>query len=555
MSKISTNGYGVTSVAYVGGMGRSGSTILQAVLGGVDGFVPLGRSPRGLASAPDQRTLRVRRALLQLSFLEAGRASRIWRMERRTLRGHDQSRSSSSAPPADTVLHCQRPHWRHARSRGKLADALGHVYAAAARVSKSRVLIDSTKDAPYAYLLDGMPTVDLRVVHLVRDPRAVAHSWRRLVERPEYREIDSLRDSHMDRYRCRLRPPNGRCETSYSNHCASEVSRRPGSCTRISCGSQRNYRRATRISRHIPAATRYATWTVSSVMLPFTPLVGTGLGSGRGECQSGKTRLGERDARRDRLICTVLSLPVLIAYGYRVRGTGDSVRVLVVSLSTYSAPYNDEKLECLAAHCEDLQVVTGAVETLWGRFPGPRVGSGYRVVALPVRVGSRPSFSLLVGLDRVAHAFRPTHVHIETEPWQGIAFQGLRVARRFGARVGVQFAENGPRLSGVSGLLRTTFGGAVLRRCDYADGWSSASAAVARTMAPDIRVEVMPGTGVPRASFHATPAVEDLRGGSAPKASSADASRFSVGWKPRRGFGTSWTSAIVSLRRTQFGSR
>jgi glycosyltransferase involved in cell wall biosynthesis len=185
------------------------------------------------------------------------------------------------------------------------------------------------------------------------------------------------------------------------------------------------------------------------------------------------------------------------------------VRVLVLSLSTYSAPYNDEKLECLAAHCDDLLVVTGGVETLWGQFPGQRVAKGYRVVVLPVRVGSRPSLSLLVGLDGVVQAFQPTHVHIETEPWQGIAFQGLRLARRYGAPVGVQFAENGPRLTGILGALRTTLGGAILRRCDYAIGWSSASAAVARRMAPDLRVEVMPGTGVPRALRDGSAVAED----------------------------------------------
>jgi glycosyltransferase involved in cell wall biosynthesis len=153
--------------------------------------------------------------------------------------------------------------------------------------------------------------------------------------------------------------------------------------------------------------------------------------------------------------------------------------------------------------------VTGAIETLWGWFPDSRTGPGYKVTALPVRFGGRPSLSLLAGLDRVAHTFRPTHVHIETEPWQGISFQGLRVARRHGARVGVHFAENGPRLAGVSGLVRTTLGGAVLRRCDYAVGWSSAGAAVARTMAPEVRVDVMPATGIPRASLQSSAVVED----------------------------------------------
>jgi hypothetical protein len=41
------------------------------------------------------------------------------------------------------------------------------------------VIIDSTKDPSHGYVLSAMPDVDLCVVHLVRDSRAVAHSWRR----------------------------------------------------------------------------------------------------------------------------------------------------------------------------------------------------------------------------------------------------------------------------------------------------------------------------------------------------------------------------------------
>ena len=58
-------------------------------------------------------------------------------------------------------------------------------YAAIAEVSGSRVVIDSSKHASLAFCLRGRPDLDLRVVHVVRDSRAVAYSWSRIVARPE----------------------------------------------------------------------------------------------------------------------------------------------------------------------------------------------------------------------------------------------------------------------------------------------------------------------------------------------------------------------------------
>jgi hypothetical protein len=58
-------------------------------------------------------------------------------------------------------------------------------YAAIAEVSKSEVVIDSSKHASLAYCLRSDPGLDLRIVHVIRDSRAVAYSWSRIVPRPE----------------------------------------------------------------------------------------------------------------------------------------------------------------------------------------------------------------------------------------------------------------------------------------------------------------------------------------------------------------------------------
>jgi hypothetical protein len=46
-------------------------------------------------------------------------------------------------------------------------------------VTGCRVVVDSSKTPVYGRLLDTLPEVELFVVHLVRDPRGVAYSWRR----------------------------------------------------------------------------------------------------------------------------------------------------------------------------------------------------------------------------------------------------------------------------------------------------------------------------------------------------------------------------------------
>ena len=45
--------------------------------------------------------------------------------------------------------------------------------------------MDASKHASLAFCLRTEPAIDLRVMHLVRDPRAVAYSWTRPLKRPE----------------------------------------------------------------------------------------------------------------------------------------------------------------------------------------------------------------------------------------------------------------------------------------------------------------------------------------------------------------------------------
>lgn len=65
------------------------------------------------------------------------------------------------------------------------------LYAAASEVSGCDVVLDSSKQASLPYCLSTSDQLDLRVLHCVRDSRAVAYSQAKQVERPESRSEES----------------------------------------------------------------------------------------------------------------------------------------------------------------------------------------------------------------------------------------------------------------------------------------------------------------------------------------------------------------------------
>lgn len=67
----------------------------------------------------------------------------------------------------------------------QLVDGYERLYEAIAAVSGAAVIIDSSKFAVHGHLLAELTHGDLRVIHLIRDSRAVAYAWQKQVRRPE----------------------------------------------------------------------------------------------------------------------------------------------------------------------------------------------------------------------------------------------------------------------------------------------------------------------------------------------------------------------------------
>ncbi len=177
---------GPPTVLYVGSWSRSGSTLLDLVLGRIPGFVSAGELrflwERGLAGrqlcgcgvpVPECPFWR---AVLEEAFGAAGRVDVDGMF--------DLWRRVDGLRRAPWLLAPRRPA-AFDRDLRALRDVLGRVYRAVRTVSGAAVVVDSSKYAAYGLLLAGVPGIELRVLHLVRDSRAVAYSWTRSKRMPE----------------------------------------------------------------------------------------------------------------------------------------------------------------------------------------------------------------------------------------------------------------------------------------------------------------------------------------------------------------------------------
>lgn len=173
-------------VIYIGGIGRSGSTLLERMLGGLPGVCALGevanlwhRRLRG-----DERcgcgTL-----LPECQFWEAvgDRAFGGWhRCDLPQVLADQQAVERIRNIPWLARSRLPR-HWREVVTAH--AARYVRIYRAAADAAGVDVIVDSSKCPGLAFCLRWAYDLDLRVVHLVRDPRGVAYSFTKQVSRPE----------------------------------------------------------------------------------------------------------------------------------------------------------------------------------------------------------------------------------------------------------------------------------------------------------------------------------------------------------------------------------
>jgi Sulfotransferase family len=173
-------------VLYIAGSGRSGTTLLDRILGQLDGFFAAGE----LGNLWERGMLADRKcgcglpfsrcptwtAILKRAFGGPGGVDAQWMAER--------NRGRTGWRQVPSVLA------RGVRSAGpdtaKHRDSLQRLYQAVQQETGCRVIVDSTKSPLYGEQLRTLPGVNLYLLHLVRDPRATAHSFQRRKLLPDF---------------------------------------------------------------------------------------------------------------------------------------------------------------------------------------------------------------------------------------------------------------------------------------------------------------------------------------------------------------------------------
>jgi len=181
---------GQVKVLYIAGYQRSGSSVLANILGEQPGWISLGE-------------MRVYWRVRDLPQWHCGCGDPItvcpfWtRVSDRV----ERERFGWTKDQVAQLSHLTRTRhlpgsWRRngldrlGARLGPFQSANDLLYRILAEESQSRVLVDSSKALLYGQLLDRLPSVDLYVLHLIRDPRGVAHS---LARRTARRRLDPRR--------------------------------------------------------------------------------------------------------------------------------------------------------------------------------------------------------------------------------------------------------------------------------------------------------------------------------------------------------------------------
>jgi Sulfotransferase domain len=169
---------GPVSVVFVVGSGRSGSTLLDILLGQVDGFFSTGE----LHSLWWAGILEGRRCGCGLAVTECP----VWRdVITRTARDGPVRSHARQVARLQAGLPGPVGAWALAGGRevgrdlDRYGELLGETYRTIAETTGARVVVDSTKHPAVAALLPRLRGIRPYFVHLVRDPRGVAHSWSR----------------------------------------------------------------------------------------------------------------------------------------------------------------------------------------------------------------------------------------------------------------------------------------------------------------------------------------------------------------------------------------
>ena len=182
----SSGGNPSTVLLYIGGTSRSGSTLLECLLSRIDGVVVLGEVAHLWQRGIRQNQL----CACGVAFADCPFWTEVGERAFGGWGSVDVDHVLELMNAVDRqrrLLHTarRRPPARVAEAAEEYSEYYRRIYDAAREITGAEVVVDSSKVPPTALCLSYNRSLDLRVLHIVRDSRGVAYSWTKVVARPE----------------------------------------------------------------------------------------------------------------------------------------------------------------------------------------------------------------------------------------------------------------------------------------------------------------------------------------------------------------------------------
>lgn len=198
----------------------------------------------------------------------------------------------------------------------KYVETVGKFYHALHKISGCRVIVDSSKGIPYGYILQQLPFIELYIMHQVRDPRGLALSQLQTLEttNPQYGAAGAMKALVLSAYRSMRR--NAAIEWIWNRHSARYLRVRYED---LIADLVPTLHRVVSFVKEDPALVDDLRFTGHQTV-HFDPahcVSGNRSRRQRGDVtlrinDEWKTKLGARE----KLITTVLTLPVMLRYNY-----------------------------------------------------------------------------------------------------------------------------------------------------------------------------------------------------------------------------------------------
>ena len=174
-------------VIFIHGSGRCGSTLLEKLIGNINGLFPIGELGRFWEKAILGGILcNCKKPALECSFW-----SNV--IKEGVEKGGEDYRKEMSNTEKKVIKICFFPFLvlpsmeseDYSKKVNEYVKYLTRIYSSISKFSKNKIIIDSSKNIMYMKILSTLPQIELYVINLIRDSRAVVYSWQRKKFHPD----------------------------------------------------------------------------------------------------------------------------------------------------------------------------------------------------------------------------------------------------------------------------------------------------------------------------------------------------------------------------------